>query len=139
MSTTASSRDHLEALVEASKGSHVVVKVQGTDYRLMLEVDPSRGTFEPGERVNGRVTGRARRIDVVGAGGRFVEPVYGRPRRVQGRVRAYDAQTGQLTVWAGFALQVQPTAVNQKPEALVPGQLVAFDLEPGARFEPIDR
>lgn len=139
MTTAAKHSDLIEGEVEAVGGDKLVLKVPGTHYRLVLEIEPG-ATPRPitGERITGRIHAKARRIDAVGAGGRFVEPVYGRPRRAQGRVRAYDAQANRVMVWAGLPMIIEPTAVNQKPENLAPGGLVGFDVEPGARFEPID-
>ena len=47
----------------------------------------------------------AKRIDVVTTGGRYVEPVYGRPRRVQGTVIAIE--DGAVVVNAGACNRCQ--------------------------------
>jgi hypothetical protein len=81
---------------------------------------------------------------VVKTGGRLVEPVYGRPRRIHGTVMEVDAAENTLTVNAGGGAAVDsgnlPVVVklvdprNKAAEYPV-GALVAFDVLEGATFE----
>ncbi len=112
----------------------IVLEVPGTSYRLHLAVDAAPAA-EPGQRITGTVQGRAKRVDVVHTGGRYIEPVYGRPRRIQGRVIGGDPETRRLFIQCGvpFVCTLMPA---QKPQDFAVGQLVACDVERGARFEP---
>src|SRR5262245_7895790 len=71
----------------ATKPAFVKIAFPNTNYEMhLLPAGPVNG--EPGKRILGTIRAKARRIDVTETGGRFMEPVYGRPRRVQGTVIA---------------------------------------------------
>lgn len=106
----------------------------GTDYRLKLAVTRPVNA-RVGDKIRGVIRAQARRIDIVPAGGRYVEPVTGRPRRVQGRVVAIDEKGGALIVAAGPPIALRLNA-GQRVEAFEAGQLVSTDVEPGAAFTP---
>lgn len=89
-----------------------------------------------GKRVEGRVRGSARRVDVVPGGGRFVDPVWGRPRRVQGRVVSIDAGSNSITVHAGLPIELKLTDARQRAAEFAEGDLVSCDVLRGATFEP---
>src|SRR5690606_12854034 len=88
-----------------------------------------------GRRVAGRIYARAKRVDIVRVGGRYIEPVYGRPRRLQGRVVAIDAEANAIAVHCACPIICTLTAPGQSAEQFTLGQLVSFDVERGARFE----
>lgn len=121
----------------ATRPAHLVVSVPNTDYRLHLL--PAGGQILPaleqrvGKRVVGRVRAQARRVDVCRTGGKFVDPVFGTPRRVQGRVVSNSG--GVLVVNAGVPFTCKLTAPKQKPEQFEPTTMVCFDVLPGATFE----
>jgi hypothetical protein len=73
-------------------------------------------------------------MDLPVAGGRYTEPVAGRPRRIQGRVIGVDAVKNEIQVRAGFAVVATPLAPQKAADFSV-GQTVSFDAEPGASFE----
>lgn len=87
-----------------------------------------------GKRVIGVVRARARRVDVVGTGGRYVEPVYGRPQRVQGTVIGADASANTITVQAGVPIVCELTDPRQKAGQFEIGAFVSFDVLEGASF-----
>jgi hypothetical protein len=109
----------------------VTIAFPDTSYeiRLVSEGDVSTPV---GKRIVGTINVRARRIDAVDAGGRFVEPIYGRPRRVQGRVIAVDGDA--IVVDAGVIVHATPTDGRQSATDFEPGQLVSFDVLKGASF-----
>ena len=88
----------------------------------------------PGKRIIGTIRARARRIDTVETGGRYIEPVYGRPRRIQGTVIAIAGDA--IVVDAGVPIHVTPTHPNQKASDFREGQFVSFDALDGATFTP---
>ncbi len=119
-------------LVEKSPDK-LVLAVPGTDYRLRLvPVGPIQA--EVNERVSGIIRAKAQRVDVIPAGGRFIEPVFGRPRRVQGRIIGGDVKANTLTVQACVPITVT-LMPNQRAAQFAIGQMVSFDVEPGATFE----
>lgn len=124
----------IEGRVVSRQGEEVVLAIAGTDYRLHLLVDPSMAENDRGE-LSGVIEADAKRVDVVGSGGRFVEPVIGRPRRVQGRIIGGDATRGAIVVNAGFGpLVCRLTDPRQALGDFATGQLVAFDVLRGAQL-----
>jgi len=123
-------------LVEAGE-SRIVLALPGTDYKLHLAVG-AKLPHKVGGRVSGTIHARAKRADVIRAGGRFVEPGTGRPRRVQGRLIGGDASANTVTVQAGpgIALVCELTDQRQKVADFTLHQMVSFDVEPGATFRP---
>ena len=119
----------------AERGDGVIVlAIPGTDYRLRLTIHEP---FESGigARVRGRIRVTARRMDVIPAGGRYIEPNEGPPRRVQGRIQAIDEVNDELLVHAGAPILVRPDT-RQRASDFAVGRMVAFDVLPGAAFEP---
>jgi hypothetical protein len=135
MPATLQDRSLVHGKLVESRDQMIVLGVLGTDYLLHLAVEaPLRVAL--GQRLAGRIDARARRVDVVTTGGRFIEPVYGRPRRLQGRILEVNATANTLTVQCACPFVCLLTA-NQRAGDFQPGQLVAFDVERGARFRVI--
>lgn len=119
----------------ATKPAYVVVEFPNTSYKThLLPV----GTISTaiGKRIVGIVRVDARRVDVVKSGGRFVEPVFGRPRRVQGTVVATDASANTVTVSAGFPVVLKLTDPRQRADQFAEGDFVSCDVLDGATFTP---
>lgn len=106
--------------------------VPDTSYELYLVAH--RPEAEIGKRLVGVIRAQARRIDVVTTGGEYIEPVVGRPRRVQGRVLRTEG--GAVVVDAGVPIHCTPTDPSQSAAQFKPGDLVSFDVLEGASFEP---
>jgi len=123
--------EHLDAT--ATRPAFVVLSFANTSYKLHLEPTAAVDT-PPGKKVVGLIRARAKRVDTVGSGGRYVEPVFGRPRRIQGVVVANDG--GVLPVNAGVPVLCTLTDPRQKPEDFGPGDFVTFGVERGATFTP---
>lgn len=113
----------------------VQVRVPGTDYRLRLV--PAGGlSASVGDKVSGVVRAQALRMDVIPAGGRYIEPVQGRPRRVQGRVVGGSVQANEMYVKAGPGVVVTPMAPQRAGDFII-GQMVSFDVREGATIEAV--
>jgi len=122
-------------LLEQSSES-IVLAIPGTDYKLHLAIKaplPANAL----NRYDGRIRAQARRVDVIKAGGVFVEPVIGRPRRIQGRVIAVDAAANTITVKAVAPFVCKLLDARQKASDFEIGSMVSFDVERGALFESI--
>lgn len=135
-------RGTLEDVVDATatQPAYVVLSFANTSYRTHLLPAPASALEQLRERVGKRAIGtiraEAKRVDVVRSGGRYVEPVYGRPRRVQGSVVAVHPETNSITVHAGMPIVCKLTAPGQKAANFEPGQFVSFDVLRGATFTP---
>ena len=118
----------------ALKPEMVVLSFHNTDYQIhLLPI----GDIEPGfgGKVVGTIRGEARRVDECGTGGRYVEPVIGRPRRVQGRIIGIDGAKGTILVDAGIPMHFRLTAPGQTTGDFEVGQFVTFGVARGATFE----
>lgn len=122
-------------LVPASLSRDQCIKfvVPNTSYELYL-VPTGEVRAEVGTRLIGVVRAQARRVDLVQTGGRYVEPVFGRPRRVQGRI--VKIEEAAIVVDAGVAIHCSLKDERQTPGQFEVGQLVSFDVLDGATFEP---
>lgn len=129
-------RGVLEAFHPSSQGApaHVVISFPNTNYQThLVAVGPI--TAEPGKRIMGVIRAKARRVDIVETGGKYIEPVYGRPRRVQGRVLAAPTARGCIVVDAGVPMHCELTDMRQAPGDFAPGVLVSFDVLDGSTFQ----
>ncbi|MCW5769421.1 MAG: hypothetical protein KIT19_12135 [Phycisphaeraceae bacterium] len=129
-------RGTLEEVVAptATKPGYIVVSFPNTSYQTHL-IPTGPVTAQVGKRIVGVVRGSTRRVDSVQTGGRYVEPVFGRPRRVQGTVVATDARANTITVNAGFPLVCEIGDHRQRAEDFEVGEMVTFDMPEAARFE----
>lgn len=117
----------------ATRPATISLELPNTSYRLHLV--PAGEVHAPvGKRLVGTIGVKARRIDTVGSGGRYVEPVIGPPQRVQGSVIAVTEDA--VVVHAGVPIHATPTDPRQKPSDFMPGQFVSFDAMEGATFTP---
>jgi len=112
----------------------VVMAVRGTEYKLHLVIDAPVAT-DVNKRIAGRVIAEVNRVDQAVGGGRFVEPVMGRPRRLQGEVIATDVDANTLTI-GSIVPFVCKLMVDQQAGDFQLGMLVGCDVRRGARFEP---
>jgi len=129
-STTDPSIIHAE-VVEQKEGL-IVLTLPTTDYRIQLATDKPLDV-QPKQRVTGRVHAEAMRVDIASSGGRFIEPVYGRPRRVQGRIVATDAENNTITVRAACPV-ICTLGVGQTAGQFNLGDIATFDVRKGATF-----
>ena len=115
-------------------GAKVTLEVPETSYRLeLLTLKPVDTPV--GKPIAGTIRVSARRVDVVRTGGRYIEPVFGRPRRVQGRVLSIDGGTNSITVQAGVPVVLKLNR-HQRADAFQLDDLVSCDVLPGATFSP---
>ena len=120
-------------VLESSGADHIVVSFPNTNYQMHL-VPTAPALREIGKRIIGTIRVDARRVDVVDTGGKYVEPVFGRPRRVQGRVLALSDSARTLTVDAGMTIHLHLLDDRQRPSDFTHGDLVSCDVKDGATF-----
>lgn len=125
----------------ATKPEHVVISFHNLNYRMHLR---PLGTVTPGfgGKVRGVIRANAKRVDRVETGGRLVDPVFGMPRRVQGRVVKVAAERNELVVHAGMPIHCRLTErIPAEPDRrqlatdYPEGDLVSFYIAAGATFE----
>jgi len=117
----------------ATKPGHIVIEFPNTSYRMHLL--PAGPIATPiGKRIIGTIRATARRVDLVETGGKYVEPVYGHPRRVQGSVIGRDDRSRTLIVDAGMPIHCTMNDARQIPSQFEMGAVVSFDVMDGATF-----
>ncbi|MFK7789382.1 MAG: hypothetical protein AB8C95_07845 [Phycisphaeraceae bacterium] len=123
----------VSGVVDEVHAEWVQVRVPSTDYRLRLV--PAEGlSAKAGDKIDGLIRAQALRMDVVPAGGRYIEPVQGRPRRVQGRVIGGNVSLNEVYVKAGPSIIITPMAPQRASDFSI-GQMVSFDVRDGATIE----
>lgn len=117
----------------ATRAGYIVVSFPNTSYQThLVPTGPIRAAV--GKRIVGVVRVKTRRVDSVVTGGRYVEPVYGKPRRVQGTVVGTDASANTITINAGIPMVCEIGDARQNAAQFKPGDLVTFDLPGEAVF-----
>jgi hypothetical protein len=125
-----------EARLLACGSEHVELGIEQTRYRLHLVL---RGSIEAesSRRVRGIIRASVWKVDRVSrGGGSFVEPVIGRPRRIQGPVLATVASTNSLVVSICGCRLVGDLPERWQADEFPPGTRVGLDVFEGAVFEP---
>ncbi len=113
----------------------IVLAIAETDYQIHLQL-VSEISAGVGDGIEGYIRAKARRVDVISAGGRYVEPVMGRPRRIQGRIIGGDVQANTIVVDCGIRI-ICSLMAHQQASTFKTQQMVSFDVEPGASFEQV--
>jgi hypothetical protein len=133
MQIAASERLIAQGVLLSRTDEVIELGLPGTDYRLHLKIDEPI-SVATGKTIRGHLHARARRVDTTSGGGRYIEPVYGRPRRLQGRVVCVDAQANTIGVQCGCPF-ICVLGAGQEAASFAAGDFVTFDVERGARFE----
>ena len=118
-------RGTLEGVHEqtATKPAFIVLGLYNSDYQLHL-LPVGEITAPVGKRILGTIRAEAKRVDIVRTGGKYVEPVIGRPRRVQGRIVETDTARNTITVDAAAPFVCRLTDHRQRASDFEPGQFV---------------
>lgn len=93
-------------IVDAVQDNIVTLAVAGANYRNSFQLAGDT-KLQVGQTVRGTIHAPAWKIDRVELGGNYVEPLYGRPRRMQGTISAVDAAGNELTVQVGYEVTVK--------------------------------
>ena len=116
----------------------ITLSLPGTEYQLHLTIDAAAAETlgEVGTKISGRIYANPKRLDPSNQGGRFMEPLYGRPRRIQGRIIKNNKTDKVVLQCAPGCTMILSLPSAQKADAFAIGDLVGCDLQQGARFEP---
>jgi len=112
-------------IVESVQDGLVTLKTPGNNYRSSFKLSGSV-LLTPGQRVNGIIHAPAWKLDTVDFGGNYCEPLFGRPRRMQGTVVANHPETNELTVLTGYEVVVKLPSRYQAAN-YAPGTRVGWD------------
>lgn len=124
----------VSGVIDEVHADWVQVRIPDTNYRIRLV--PAEGlSVAVGDKVVGVIRAQALRMDVIPAGGRYVEPVQGRPRRVQGRVVGGNVSLNEVYIKAGPGVVVTPMAPQRAGDFSI-GQMVSFDVRDKSTLEP---
>jgi len=117
----------------------VALSFANTNYKLNLQPASDMDEFRSmvGKTVLGTIHATARRIDAASAGGRSIDPVAGRPRRIMGRIVGIDTRSNGLVVNVGpdMAVWLQISAPNQHAKDFAEVEYITCDILPGASFK----
>ncbi|MBL8745487.1 MAG: hypothetical protein JNK58_03930 [Phycisphaerae bacterium] len=135
MNTIATNTHHARGVLAETAADSVTVSFPGTNYRLRLRVYQPP-TTPVGKRIIGSIRVQAKRVDNVHTGGRYVEPLEGSPRRVQGEVITNDVGDNTLVINAGIPIFCKLTDPRQNAGQFKAGDLISCEVAPGASFAP---
>jgi hypothetical protein len=94
-------------VVESVDKGVVTLRVPGMNYRNAFAVLGDATSLVAGARVQGKIHAPAWKVDRVELGGNYVEPLFGRPRRMQGTILAVNTTINELTVQVGYEATVR--------------------------------
>jgi hypothetical protein len=94
-------------IVDSVQDRLVTLRVPDRNYANTFTLGGSVLAPIPGTRVRGTIHAPAWKIDRVELGGNYVEPLLGRPRRMQGTILAVNAAANELTVQVGYEAVVK--------------------------------
>jgi hypothetical protein len=118
------------------QADRLIVGLPTTNYQLHL-TSTADLRVEIGKRVIGRIRCKAWKLDYVSAGGSFIEPILGRPRRVQGRVIGSLGSHNTLVVEVCGTPIVTELPDRWQADAIQIGTHVGVDVYDGATFHPV--
>src|ERR1700744_3798602 len=114
-------------IVDAVTDGTITLRVPGANYRnTFLIKGASAESLVVGHRIDGTIHAPAWKADHVDLGGNYVEPLFGRPRRMQGTILASNPATNELTVQVGYEVTVK-LPERYKAADFLPGQRVGWD------------
>lgn len=116
-------------------GRAIVFAPSGTNYELILEATTDADA--PASVIDAVIRVAGRKVWTVPSGGNFIEPIYGSPRRVQGRIKYIDET--EMVVHAGTSIVVKlpadASAIEEASGPLSVGGMVNVVSLPGGTIE----
>jgi len=117
-----------------NRGETIVFQPAGTNYQLQLIVEGEAYDVPVDQPVECTIRVQARKVYSVPSGGNFIQPIFGPPRIIQGRVRWLDER--HIVVQAGapivVQLPVEQDAMDLNRGPIAQGSLVNVVALPGA-------
>lgn len=125
--------ERVRVVVESVEGNRIAVRLPGTNYRVQLCIQGGEALPTTGQRVKGIIEAQGLRIHAALGGGRFIEPVWGEPRIVAGRLLKVDEAGGRVLVDVAVPIWIT-LPDGQDLAVLRQGELVNCYLQSGATF-----
>ncbi len=113
-------------IVDSIKDGIITLRVPGSNYANSFALADTAAPLTPGERIRGTIHAPAWKIDSVELGGNYVEPLFGRPRRMQGTILSVNVASNELTVQVGYEATVRLPDLAKASDYKV-GQRVGWD------------
>lgn len=129
---SAADRSVATGIVEEVGDGALALRIPETDYRILCRTEGDVDA-QIGKRISGVIRVQARRVDRIKSGGRFIDPVYGSPHRVQGTVISVNETADSIVVSAGAPI-VCRTGEHQSASDFKPGEMVSMYVVPEATF-----
>ena len=114
----------MKFIVESIQDGLITLKTPNANYRNTFKfvgTAPQIGT-----RIVGEVYADARKAESVSLGGNYVEPLFGRPRHMQGMVLNHQPSNNALRVLVGYEVTVK-LPDDQSPAQFPIGSHVGWD------------
>ena len=115
----------MKFIVESIENDLVTLKTPSANYRNTFKCS-SAADLAVGKWVSGSIHAPARKIDVVSEGGNYVEPLFGRPRRMQGLVLRQNVAENSLIVQTAYETTAQ-LPLQQQAADYPAGSRVGWD------------
>lgn len=122
--------------IKSATEDGVVFQPAGTNYELHLSTEnPYKGPID--RPVEGIIRVLGRKIWTVPTGGNFVQPIFGEPRIIQGRVKWLDERLLLVQAATTFVVEVPANsqAIDLASGGIEAGSMVNVTALPGAQFE----
>ena len=115
-------------ILDAVQNDLVTLAVPNANYKNSFKLAgvPGSSLPAPGHPVRGKILAPAWKAESVELGGNYVEPLYGRPRRMQGTILSIDAASNELTVQVGYEVTVK-LPEKYKAESFAVGDRIGWD------------
>jgi len=114
-------------IVDHIAHNQVTLRVNGYNYAHTFAI---AGNLPPalasGARVQGAIHAPAWKVDRVELGGNYVEPLSGRPRRMQGTILSVNPAANELTVQVGYQAIVKLPPKYQASDFKI-GERIGWD------------
>ncbi len=115
-------------------GDWVMLSIPDTHYRLHLKA-ASPLEAEVGRRVRGVIRVSVWKVDFVSRGGAYIEPLFGRPRRVQGRVIAHQSDRNGIVLGIAGCPITADLPDRWQASQIPLGTRIGVEVHEGATFE----
>lgn len=137
MMTTASQPDMAIARLRVLEvgEQRLVTGIPGSNYELHL-IPYASVTTPVGQRTKGMIRLSVWKVDFVSAGGEYIEPVMGRPRRVQGKALGVGPGDNSIIIEVVGTPFVAELPERWQATEITPGTRIGVEVYPGATFEP---
>jgi hypothetical protein len=113
-------------IVESLNEGMITVRVPGMNYQNSFQLHSTPTALSPGDRIRAAIHAPAWKVDRVDMGGNYVEPLCGRPRRMQGTILSVNPAANELTVQVAYEVTVKLPAKYRAADYQV-GQRVGWD------------